>query len=325
MSTDLLLGIDGGGTRTQAVLLTISGKVIGVGEAGSSNVNNLGSEVAGGNLRSAAAAAFGAAGLPFAPAKASFLGMCATRSSGDIALMTSIAESRDLAPKGAVTVKNDLYNALAGGLDGEPGIAIIAGTGSNCLARDQRSNHFTCGGWGWFLGDEGSGFGLSADALRTAVRMADGREEMTPLLEAVTSYYEVPDPDFLMGRLYNNEWSPVHMAGFSPILVKLAAEGDPAALAILGRGAAALAELIATAASHLRFEEAPRVVLLGGCVRSGPPYQPLVEAKIREVCPDVRLQDPLFDTTYGAALNALRLVSPELKPDFSSRAISEAS
>ena len=313
---DLLLGIDGGGTSTRAVLLLESGEVVGVGEAPSSNVNNLGAEAAGCNLYAAAAAAFGAAGLPCVQAKAAFLGMCATRSAGDIAMMTGIAEAQNLAPKGSVTVRNDLYNALAGGLDGEPGIAVIAGTGSNCLARDPSGNHFTCGGWGWFLGDEGSAFALSADALRTAVRMADGREEPTPLLDVVTSYYDVPDPDFLMARLYNNEWSPVDMAGFAPILMKLAGEADPAALAILGRGAAALAELIETAASRLAFEEAPRVVLLGGCVRSGPPYQSIVEAKIREACPGVRLQDPLFSTTYGAALNALRLVSPELKPVF---------
>jgi len=315
-SHELLLGIDGGGTRTRAVLLLETGKVLGVGEAGSSNVNNLGEERAARNLRAAAEAAFSAAGLPFAPAKVAFLGLSATKSTEDIARMTALAESCDLAPAGAITVKNDLHNALAGGLDGEAGLALISGTGSSCLGMDSRGNYHNTGGWGWFLGDEGSGFGLSAEALRTAARMADGREKTTELLPAILSYYDVPNPDCLIGRLYNNEWSPTRMAGFAPILMGLASDGDPAARAILLRGAAALAELVATTAGRLDFPESPRLILLGGCVRSGPPYQTRVEETIRKTCPRIRLQEPVHDTTYGAALNTVRLVDPARKPDF---------
>lgn len=254
--------------------------------------------------------------MTFRPAVGAFLGLAGVKSSEDVARMTLVAESHELAPAGAVTVKNDLYNALAGGLDGEPGIALIAGTGSNCLGRDASGKDFMCGGWGWFLDDGGSGWGLSADALRVAVRMADGRETPTRLLPTVLAFYGVSEANALLARLYNNAWSPGEVAGFAPVVIRLASEGDEAAWAVLHRGAKALSELITTTASRLNFPDGFRVVLLGGCARSGPPYQTLVEEAVRRACPRARLQYPIRGVTYGAALNALSFAKKTAHPDF---------
>lgn len=229
------LGIDGGGTRTRAVLLLGTGNVIGLGEADSSNFNNMGEDVAAENLRLATRAAFADAGVAFSPVQAAFLGLAAVRSGADMARMTAAAESRGIAPVGGIQVKNDLHNALAGGLDGEAGLALISGTGSSCLGRDPKGNYFNCGGWAWFMDDGGSGFGLSHDALMTAVRMVDGREKPTPLLPAVLEFYQVPHPDFLLERLYNRKWTPAEIASFAPTIMKLAADGDPAAMGVLRR------------------------------------------------------------------------------------------
>ncbi len=312
----LYLGIDGGGTRTRAVLLLGSGEVLGMGEAASSNFNNVGEQEAGNNLCAATEAAFHAAGMAFRPVVSAFLGLAGVKSSEDIARMTSVAETRQLAPAGTITVKNDLYNALAGGLDGEPGMALIAGTGSNCLGRDVSGKDFMCGGWGWLMDDEGSGWGLSVDALRVAVRMADGRETPTRLLSTVLAFHGVPEANALLARLYNSTWSPAKIAGFAPIVIRLASEGDEAAGAVLRRGAKALSELIVTTAARLEFPGGPRVVLLGGCARSGPPYQTLVEEAVRTACPQARLQDPVRDATYGAALNALSFAKMTAHPVF---------
>ena len=322
MSRDLFLGVDGGGTRTRAVLLGSCGVVLGLGEAPSSNFNNMGEDVAAENLLQAAHEAFAVAGIPFSPVKAAFLGLAALKSEADIARMVAAVGSRGLAPAAWIQVKNDLHNALAGGLDGEAGVAVISGTGSNCLGLDPKGNYFNCGGWAWLMDDGGSGFGLSIDALRTAVRMADGREKPTPLLPAVLEFYKVPHPDFLLERLYNRKWTPAEIASFAPTIMELVSAGDPAAMEILRRGALALAGLVSTTAANLDFAEAPSVVLLGGCVRSGAPYQPLVESEIRNSCPGVRLVEPLHDTVYGAALNALRfaasknLIPPAVHPRF---------
>ncbi len=312
----LHLGIDGGGTRTRAVLLLPSGEVLGTGEAPSSNFNNLGELEAGKNLRKAAEEAFLKAGIPYRAADKAFLGLAGVKSAEDMARMTFVAESSRLATAGAITVRNDLYNALAGGRDGGPGIALIAGTGSNCLGRDDRGQYFMCGGWGWFMDDGGSAMGLSADALRTAARMADGRKPPTRLLASVMSFYDISDPHSLLSRLYNEKWSPTRIASFAPVVMSLSSDGDAAAEQILQRGAESLAELVLTTVTNLQFSHSPRVVLLGGCVRSGPPYQPMVEKAMLKACPSIVLEDPFGDSLYGAALNSLALTDNTVRPIF---------
>jgi N-acetylglucosamine kinase-like BadF-type ATPase len=300
------LGIDGGGTATRAILVNKNGRVLGVGSAGPSNYNNVGEARASENLLAATRSAWEAAGKPFVPADAAFLGLAGVKSAADIARMTAAAEGIGLAGAGAVAVANDLHNALSGGLNGAPGIALIGGTGCNALGRDAGGRTFMCGGWGWLLGDLGAGFGLAAEGLRAATRAADGRAPATRLLPAALAFFGLSEPDELLARLYVGEWDPAAVAAFAPVVVRLAGEGDSAAASVLASGADALAGIVATVARTLDFPNGPDVVLLGGCITSGAPYQPLVEAAIRRACPSARLRAALHDPLHGAALNVLR-------------------
>lgn len=302
----LYLGIDGGGTHTRAILVDAEGRVLGEGEAGPSNYNNVGLDAAGRALRTAAESAWARAGHPFASASTAFLGLAGMKAATDIARLTSLAESVGLASAGQVTVANDLHNALAGGLAGRPGIALIAGTGTHCLARDATGASFTCGGWGWLLDDVGGGIGLALAGLRAATRAADGRAPATGLLPATLAFFGLTEADELSERLYFRACPPDEIAAFSAVVTREAAAGDATALAVLQEGAQALAELVAGAARPLNFPSGPEVVLLGGCARSGAPYQPLLEAAIRAALPTARIVEPVGTALHGAARNALR-------------------
>lgn len=302
----LYLGIDGGGTRTRAILVDSSGRIFGEGEAGPSNYNNVGLDAAGRALRAAAESAWARAGQPFAPAASAFLGLAGIKASVDIARLTSLAESVALAPAGQIIVANDLHNALAGGLAGRPGIALIAGTGTNCLGRDASGATFMCGGWGWLLDDVGGGIGLALAGLRAATRAADGRAPATGLLPAALAFFGLTEANELLERLYVRSCPPDELASFSTVVIREAAAGDATALAVLQVGASALAELVAGATRQLDFPAGPEVVLLGGCARSGAPYQPLIEAAIRSALPAARLVEPNGTPLHGAARNALR-------------------
>ena len=303
---DYYLGIDGGGTHTRAVLVTANGQVRATGEAGPANYHNVGLATATANLRAATTAAWTSLKLPFQPAVSAFLGCAGVKASIDIAQLTAAAENAGLAPAGEVTVTNDLHNALTGGLAGRPGIALIAGTGTNCLGRDASGATFMCGGWGWLLDDEGGGGGLAIAAMRAVARAADGRAPATQLLPALLAFLGLSEPNELLARLYVQPWTPDQLAGFAPVVVRLSSEGDATARALLDSGARALAALVAGTAHQLHFPNGPEVVILGGCARSGPPYQPLVEAAIRAAVPGAKLVEPAYSTTHGAALNALR-------------------
>ena len=172
---NLYLGIDGGGTRTRAVLVDAHGGIHGEGEAGPANYHNVGLEGAAAALRRAAENAWQAAGRPFDAAAACFAGLAGIKAGIDFSRLSDVAATVGLALPGRITVANDLHNALAGGLAGRPGVALIAGTGTNCLARDASGATFMCGGWGWLLDDRGGGIGLALAGLRAATRAADGR------------------------------------------------------------------------------------------------------------------------------------------------------
>ncbi len=310
---NLYLGIDGGGTRTRAILVDTHGVIHGEGEAGPANYHNVGLEGAGTALRLAAENAWRAAGVPFAPAAACFAGLAGMKAGIDFSRLSEVAATAGLAAPGRITVANDLHNALAGGLAGRPGVALIAGTGTNCLARDASGATFMCGGWGWLLDDRGGGIGLALAGLRAATRAADGRGAGTELLPAALAFFGVDEPDELLARLYCPPVAPGEVAPFAKIVTRLAA-GDAAAIAVLDEGAAALAELVAGAVRKLTFSESPEVVVLGGCARSGAPYQPRVERAICSAVPGAKLVEPVYPPHYGAALNVLAAAG-ENRPD----------
>ncbi len=313
----IFLGIDGGGTGTRAVLVDTTGRVRGEGESGAANYHNIGMNKAVANLLDATNLARQAAGIK-QPLDAAFLGCAGIKSGTDIARLKSAAETAGIGPTGEIVVANDLHNALAGGLSGRPGIALIAGTGTNCLGRDASQRTFMCGGWGWLLDDRGGGFGLALAAFQAAARAADGRAPKTRLLEAALAFLGLSEPNEMLARLYVEEWTPGELAGFAPVVVRCAGDGDKTAESILKQGAEALAELVAGTAKQLEFPKGPEVVLLGGCARSGPPYQPMIEEAIQRRCKGARLINPEHSPAHGAALNALRTggISPLPKLTF---------
>jgi N-acetylglucosamine kinase-like BadF-type ATPase len=164
------------------------------------------------------------------------------------------------------------------------------------------------------LDDVGGGFGLALEAFRAAARSADGRAPETRLLPSALAFLGLSEPNEMLARLYVDPWTPDEMARFAPAVIRCAADGDATADRILREGAAALAGLVAGAAWALNFPGGPEVVVLGGCARSGAPYQPLVESAIAAACPGARILSPEHSTTHGAALNALRAAGIEPLP-----------
>ena len=115
-------------------------------------------------------------------------------------------------------------------------------------------------------------------------------------------------------RLYAPLLAPDAIAPFAQRVTREAGSGDWRALQLLDEGAAALAQLVMGVACRLDYSEGLEVVLLGGCARSGAPYQPRIEQAIRAVLPHARLVEPLYEPRYGAALNALRAAHDKPSP-----------
>ncbi len=179
------LGVDGGGSKTLAILVDANGQEQGRGQAGSSNYANLGLKRAIASIQSAVEQALQAANCHL-PVQGAWLGVSGLdRSEDHAALFPHLS-----ALARQVHLSNDA-ELLLSALDGAAGVALIAGTGSIALGRDARNTTARAGGWGNVMGDEGSGYDLGRLALQAAARAADGRGELTLLLDLILQHWQL--------------------------------------------------------------------------------------------------------------------------------------
>jgi glucosamine kinase len=302
----LAAGIDGGATRTRAVLVTEDGTIAGYGSAGPSNYDNIGETAAGENLRAAVDSALRQCG-PGSPRAVSsmFLGMAGVVSPADRETVRRLVLAHRLAPPESISVDHDIRIALAGGLEGREGIVLIAGTGSSTYGRrSDGRNHRT--GWGFLLDDRGSGYFLGLQAMIATVMEADGRGSPTALSHIVRSRFKFSDIDDILRILYQDRIPVAPIASLAPDVIRLGRSGDAVAAGILRDGAREIARMVATVAERLQFTGSKfPVTMTGGLVDTPGHYRDLIHAEIRGSLPDAEIVAPSFPPVLGAALLAL--------------------
>jgi N-acetylglucosamine kinase-like BadF-type ATPase len=257
-----ILGVDGGGSRTRALLADEAGQVLGVGESGASNYQSVGFATATQALRAAIAEARRSAGLTAEmPLAAACFGLAGIGRDEDRARFEAWAAAQAIARR--YTFVNDADLVLAAGTPEGWGIALISGTGSFCWGRAADGRTGRVGGWGYLLGDEGGGYDLAIQALRLATQTADGRAEAHALLRAVLEHWNLGSPDDLIAHVYHPERTRAEIAGVSLPVLAVAASGDPHAAALLERAAVELARMLVALIDKLGLYQPP-VALAGG-------------------------------------------------------------
>lgn len=212
-----------------------------------------------------------------------------------------------------VAIVSDVLPILAAGTPNCCGIALIAGTGSIAFGRAADGRTKRCGGWGYLLGDEGSGYSIGRSALSHALRELECETLWHPnsLTEAVVSKLKVKTVTELTKTVYTNDDPRSFIASLAPLVVTAAEHGDKKAEAILDWAATELAELVARTADLMDGSGAPIPLALGGgfLVRSERIQEQLLEwlhkFKVEHVAKLVtnplegciRLADPQFAGT----------------------------
>jgi len=158
-----VVGVDGGGTKTEAVIMDANQRVIGEGRAGPSNPLRVGIAGAAAAVREAIDSACAAAKLRRGDLIAAQIGLAGARRRE---LRERMRETLMPLGVGEIEVVTDANIALYGATDGAPGLVVIAGTGSICCGINARGKRFCAGGWGPIAGDEGGGAWLARRALR---------------------------------------------------------------------------------------------------------------------------------------------------------------
>ncbi|SIT72248.1 BadF/BadG/BcrA/BcrD ATPase family protein [Edaphobacillus lindanitolerans] len=263
-----ILAIDGGGTKTAAVLCELDGRVLARLEAGPSNPTVMQpgefvlalSEVFE-RLRSMEPEAFGR--LAFVQA-----GMSGVTENGNERLVKEAAD-RFLPAGCRLSVSNDSVNALMAGTLGTPGIVQVAGTGAITYSLDEEGRAHRVAGWGYLFDDEGSGYDLGNQALRCVFRAYDGRGRETALTGAVLNHFGVPAVPDLIPLLYGS--GGMHprslVAPLGRYVVELA-RTDEAAGSIVRRASEGFYECVVSCFRKSAFAGSDVPVVLAGGVFS---------------------------------------------------------
>jgi N-acetylglucosamine kinase-like BadF-type ATPase len=312
----IVLGIDGGATSTKAVLANTRGVILGYGQAGPSCTDDVSIDSTRKNIKSAADQAWSAYGHEAHPADAAFLGIAGVVTLADCALIQEIATSVNLAASAFIGVDHDVRIALAGGLALQPGIVLIAGTGSSCYGINTEGFACRVGGWGYLLDDVGSSYYLGVEAMRAIVRSEDGRLGPTALLDPLMNALGIADIQEIITRLYLPRMRKIEIAGLAPLVLDIAQQGDATATKIVQNGWEELAFLIEIAAQRLGFQ--PNEVLVtvtGGVAHSGDYYKQGLYNAIRIQVPGVKIMEPALSPVIGAALLAIQTLGENPSPE----------
>lgn len=259
--TDLVIGIDGGGTHTRAILANLKGEPLGTGEAGTANPNAHGFPAAQNEILAAIQRAFDDARTKNQIVAAAGLGIGGVDRLEERARFQTWAE-QNVAHQ--VAIMNDSEIVLAAGSPDNWGVALIAGTGSMAFGKSRAGKTARAGGWGYLIGDEGSGFDLGRSALRAATQAADGRGEPTQLLAAILDHWKLENFQQLIPHVYHTGLKPADFAQLASVVVRAAKNGDAVALNLLEQSATSLATTMVAVARALDFRETIPLALTGG-------------------------------------------------------------
>jgi glucosamine kinase len=178
---DFWIGVDGGGSGTRALLALPSGVVLGRGQAGPSALGQ-GIEAAWKQVLLAVHQAFASAGLPAAPPQKCALGAGLSGVHNVAWRDAFLAHNPGF---GVLVLESDASTMLLGAHGGRPGVMVAAGTGSVGEALYPDGSRASVGGWGFPVGDEGSGAWMGLQAVRLAQAAMDGRLNPSPLTQAI--------------------------------------------------------------------------------------------------------------------------------------------
>lgn len=247
------LGIDGGGTKTAFRFEDGDGNVLAELTLGPSNPNDVGTDGCKEVLKKGIDRVCAGVDLSEVAVFAGIAGGLAAKNKAEISCFLSFFNF------GFCANGSDVDNALEAALSGGDGVAVIAGTGTVAFAQ-KNGERKRIGGWGYLIDSGGSGYNIGRDALEAALRDLDGRGERTLLTEKLSEHFGNSLPEAIP-EIYSGGKRII--ASLAPLVFEACEDGDGTAAAIIGKNAAAIAELINTAAGFCS-DEGVRAVVCGG-------------------------------------------------------------
>ena len=299
MKEGLLIGIDGGGTHSTAVAATQNGQVVAIACEDGLNFHNIGVEPVLHRMENMVLSLCRDAQSPFDTV---CVGMSALDAPADEHTLSLFA--RGCFDTQNLDLQSDAYIALMGFTRGDPGMIVICGTGSMLLLSDESGAQHVSGGWGYLLGDAGSGYTLAREGLIAAIDAQEGLASPTPLQAHACAYFGAPTLRQIIDLVYAPGFTPDRLAGFARHVLAEAARGDSASLHILRRNMERLARQAASLLSTA--PQASRIGLYGGIFEHSELARTLFGDAVHSHCPQAELCRLEYPPELGAVIHLMK-------------------
>lgn len=303
---EFVLGVDGGGTKTLCALADKSGAVLGVGKSEGSNFQAVGIEGAKRTIREAIEQALKMANVEADKVVFATYGMAGADRDEDFEIFHQILDQ--VSPTTDYLLVNDTTIALRAGTRDGVGVAQVAGTGSNTIGFNSRGEQWKVGGLGELSGDVGSATYLAKRMIIAAFEAIDGRGPKTILVDMICKELNLKKLEDIIALFYVENFTPIEIDKFAPLLFKAANLGDKVAKRILAQTGRRMGYEITVCIKHLFKKDEPINVVLGGSVLQKGESPILVEELKKRVLksyPKAKIIKLKYPPVLGAILFAL--------------------
>ncbi|HDP99843.1 MAG TPA: hypothetical protein ENN22_11760 [bacterium] len=306
-----VIGADGGGTKTELVLVDVTGNLVSKTRVASTNYQAMGGQKVRQELLTGIGRLLKKSNIPASKIDHLFFGLAGAGRKRDQEEVRALFNDTEY--KGKITVESDAIIALEGAFATEPGIIIISGTGAICFGKNEEGRVVRSGGWGYLLGDEGSGYSIGRSAIVAALQDFDGRGEKTELRQRITQNFNLNSIDEIIPLVYQNKIDRVKIANLAPLVFELAQRGDAKSEEIVRNTGRDLGLLAKAVAQKLNFAgEEIKVALIGSVFIQKETLVNNISKELYEISWNISINDPMFQPAYGAALMAMKNVRVEI-------------
>lgn len=301
-----VLGVDGGGTKTLAVVADTLGEVHGIARTGASNFQGIGTVRAAINIKEAVQEAIKNAEIDPSQIVFANYGIAGADRDADFDIVHSYVEPAN--PAGQYQLTNDTTIALRAGTKDGVGVALIGGTGSNTIGFSSDFKQKKVGGLGKFTGDYGSAIDIAEKGILASMKYFDGRSRKTCMYKMFCEVLKVEKLEDLIAFYYVDDWQPIRVDQYAPVVFQAANRGDKVALGILRKTGRQVGHEAVTCMRALFDKEELIPVVLGGSVFQKGENPAMIDSMtdyIHTIFPNAKITKLKQEPCLGAILWAL--------------------
>ena len=310
---DYVAGFDGGGTKTEAVLVRHDGRVMSHRRGGCTNIQVIGKEKLKAVLLEMIRDLLGGVGVPEESVTRFVFGLAGAGRKSDQETIVNLFT--DTSIRDRVIVESDAIVALIGAFENQPGIILIAGTGAICFGMSASGEVLRTGGYGYLLGDEGSGYAIGREAIIRALKSHDGRGEETSLRSLLEHRYKIASIAHIIPLVYQDKIDRMAIANLAPLVFREARRNDGVSKEIIRHAGRALGELVLAVSKRLELKGEPiRVAFIGSVFKQKKMLIDPIREVLDAVSTHVEITDPLLSPCVGAAILGLESAGVRIAP-----------